>query len=278
LEHLIASEADVVGVCTKQASSFNSDFADLAPVCQGNDIPCQYVDDINSPETLAWIRDRKPDVIFCFGWSFLLKQELLSMAPLGVVGYHPAALPANRGRHPLIWALALGLEKTASTFFFMDEGADSGDIVSQNEIEISESDDAADLYAKMTTTALRQLDEFVPALAESRHARLKQLPDSANSWRKRGPADGMIDWRMSSRTIHNLVRALTRPYIGAEFVWEGKSFKVWRAAVAETTAVNMEPGKVLATGDGQVVVKCGDGAIRLLETSPGFTVNTGDYL
>jgi len=41
----------------------------------------------------------------------------LGIAPLGVVGFHPAALPANRGRHPLIWALFLGLKKTASTFF-----------------------------------------------------------------------------------------------------------------------------------------------------------------
>jgi methionyl-tRNA formyltransferase len=63
---------------------------------------------------------------FCLGWSNLLKAEILKAAPLGVIGFHPAALPANRGRHPLIWALGLGLDETATTFFFMDKGADRG--------------------------------------------------------------------------------------------------------------------------------------------------------
>jgi len=58
-------------------------------------------------------------------------KESLDLPHLGVIDFHPAALPANRGRHPIIWALVLGLQETASTFFFMDEGADSGDIISQ---------------------------------------------------------------------------------------------------------------------------------------------------
>jgi methionyl-tRNA formyltransferase len=78
-----------------------------------------------SPEALTWIRAKVPDVIFCFGWSKLLKQKLLKLAPLEVVGFQPAALHANRGRHPVLWALVLGLYKTASTFFFMEEGRDS---------------------------------------------------------------------------------------------------------------------------------------------------------
>ena len=278
LEHLIAMGAQIAGVCTKQKSTFNSDFVDLEPVCRANQIPCLQTDDINSPGSLAWIRERKPEVIYCFGWSSLLKAALLSIAPLGVVGYHPAALPANRGRHPLIWALALGLEKTASTFFFMDEGADSGDIISQREIVISESDDAAALYAKMIATALQQLEIFVPDMESGRLERLNQSPDQVNYWRKRGPADGKIDWRMSARAVYNLVRALAKPYVGAEFTWQGQAIKVWKAALVENVALNLEPGKVLAIDKGQALVKCGDGAIRLLKTSPDFSANVGEYL
>ena len=71
------------------------------------------------------------------GWSRIIGKELLAVPPKGIVGYHPAALPANRGRHPIIWALALGLKETASTFFFMDNGADSGPIISQKSLIIS---------------------------------------------------------------------------------------------------------------------------------------------
>ena len=52
------------------------------------------------------------------------------------MGYHPAELPYNRGRHPIIWALALGLKSTASTFFYMKEGADDGDIISQEIVKL----------------------------------------------------------------------------------------------------------------------------------------------
>ena len=65
-------------------------------------------------------------------WLFQINpKESLGFVHLEVIGFHLAAMPANRGRHPIIWALVLGLQETASTFFFMDEGADSGDIISQ---------------------------------------------------------------------------------------------------------------------------------------------------
>ena len=96
-------------------------------MCRKNNIPVRYTPSINSEEVIGWISDLAPDVIFCFGWSQLFKKKLLNIASLGVIGFHPALLPANRGRHPLIWSLILGLKETGSSFFFMDEGADSGD-------------------------------------------------------------------------------------------------------------------------------------------------------
>ena len=278
LEQLLAMKAEVVGVCTLRESRHNADHADLAPLCEGLSVPWVYAEDVNSTETLLWIKDKAPDVIFCFGWSRLLRENLLGAAPFGVVGYHPAALPANRGRHPLIWALVLGLEKTASTFFFMDAGADSGDILSQREIVIDHEDDARTLYDKLIRSALQQIEEFVPQLASGSYRRHKQDERLANTWRKRGHADGEIDWRMSARSIHNLVRGLAKPYVGAHFVVDGKEIRVWKASVVDGVPGNMEPGKVLAQRDSRPIVKCGDGAICLLATEPPFEPAIGSYL
>ena len=101
LEKLIDLNVNLIGVCTKDASDFNSDFADLKPLCISNKIPYILESDINSPNSVEWIENMHPDVIFCFGWSKLLGDKVLNLASIGVVGYHPAALPANRGRHPL---------------------------------------------------------------------------------------------------------------------------------------------------------------------------------
>ncbi len=278
LMQLIRIGVEIHGVCMAEAGAPNADFADLGPTCLEHGIPLHRTRDINSAGTIAWIRERRPDVIFCFGWSRLIGKTLLSLPPQGVVGYHPAALPANRGRHPLIWALALGLEKISSTFFLMDEGADSGDILSQAEVAINEDDDASSVYRKMTDTAKRQLQELVPALAHGRIERRKQDASQASTWRKRSAADGRIDWRMSARGIHNLVRALARPYPGADFTTPNGIVRVWKTSVVEDVPANAEPGKVLFHLDGKPVVRCGEQAVCLLETDPPFDAQPGDYL
>jgi methionyl-tRNA formyltransferase len=278
LERLLAMHAQIVGVCTLQDSKFNSDHVDLGAISEAHRLPWFYAEDINSTEALSWIQDKAPDVIFCFGWSRLLKQDLLRLAPWGVVGFHPATLPANRGRHPLIWALVLGLEKTASTFFFMDAVADSGDILSQREIFIEDEDDARTLYDKVTRTALEQIEEFLPQLALGTFQRHKQDHQIANTWRKRGSEDGKIDWRMSANSIHNLVRGLAKPYVGAHFIVDGREIKVWKVAVVIDVPRNIEPGKILMQTGSRPVVKCGDDAICLLVTEPSFEPIVGGYL
>ena len=231
LKKLIEIGAKPVGVCTLEKSHFNTDHVDLTQLCNRNIIPVRYTPDINLIKSIDWIRSHNPDVIFCFGWSRLLKPQLLKIAPLGVVGYHPAALPSNRGRHPLIWALVLGLSEMASTFFFMDEGVDSGDILSQQQVSITEKDDAGILYQKVTQTALNQLEQFVPAFASNNYQRIPQDHSKANTWRKRDRNDGKIDWRMTAKSIHNLVRGLTKPYVGAHFELNDKQIKVWKTKV-----------------------------------------------
>lgn len=278
LERLLVMNAEIVGVCTLRGSTFNADHVDLSVISESHGIPWLYAENINSAETLSWIQKKSPEVIFCFGWSSLIKQDLLRLAPLGVVGFHPTALPANRGRHPLIWALILGLEKTASTFFFMDAGADSGDILSQREIIIDAEDHARTLYDKVTMSALDQIEEFVPQLAAGTFQRHKQDLRLANTWRKRHSADGEIDWRMSAYSIHNLVRGLAKPYVGANFIVDGKEVKVWKTAVVNDAPKNIEPGKVITHMHSRPVVKCGEDAICLLITEPLFEPIVGTYL
>ncbi len=270
--------AEIVGVCTLKESNFNADHSDLSAVCNERCIPCVYATDINSESALQWVAEKRPDVIFCFGWSRLLQRKLLNLAPLGVVGFHPTALPANRGRHPLIWALALGLKETASTFYFMDERADGGDILSQEKIAIDENDNAGSLYEKVTVCALGQIRSFVPQLASGSFPKVAQDEQYASTWRKRKKADGQIDWRMSSRGVHNLVRALTKPYVGAHFLHRGREIKIWVTELVADLPKNVEPGKIIELSAGGPVVKCGEHGVRLIKTEPLFDPFLGEYL
>lgn len=269
---------ELAGIVTRRASTVNADFQSLEPIGTRLGVPVLIADGMAQDAMAAWLAERSPQAIFCVGWSSLLKPPVLKTAPQGVIGYHPALLPANRGRHPIIWALALGLAETGSTFFAMDEGADSGDILSQERVTIGPDDDAATLYRRLTETARSQIVRLAADLADGWAERRPQDPARANAWRKRGPLDGRIDWRMSATAVHNLVRALTHPYVGAHCDWRDRECKVWQTQPAGAAAANLEPGKVLARDGHAVVVKCGDAALRLVEHDLDPLPQPGDYL
>ena len=277
---MIDEEADIVGVVTSGDTKLNSDYANLKPISSQNKIPVLLTNQINSDESVSWVKDRAPDIIFCIGWSRLLSSKILQIPTLGVIGYHPSALPNNRGRHPLIWALVLGLELTASTFFFMDEGADTGDIIDQREIEITKFDDASSLYAKMMKISKEQIKIILISLMNGNYRRISQIGLESNIWRKRNSKDGQIDWRMSASSIHNLIRGLTRPYIGAHFVNDGKKYKIWKSRIISIeNSKNIEPGKVIdINSNNSPCIMCGENCIELLEVTPFFMTSKGNYL
>ena len=277
---LVALKSDVVGVLAKEKSIFNSDFADLKPLCIKNKIDYICSDSANCQSVIDFCTSKKPDVIFCFGWPELLSEPLLKIAGLGVIGYHPTLLPKNRGRHPLIWALALGLEETGSTFFFMDKNVDSGDILSQRKVPIKYEDNAGTLYHKITDTAISQMEEFMPLLEKKSFKCIRQDESLANCWRRRTEKDGEIDWRMSSRSIYNLVRALVLPYCGAHFMHNGKKISVWEAEeIMDGEYGSVEPGKIINTDfNGGILIKTGQNCIRLPKEPAYLNFRKGECL
>ncbi|MCM1217006.1 MAG: methionyl-tRNA formyltransferase [Lachnospiraceae bacterium] len=281
LRTLLENNADIVGVITKRESKFNSDFVNLSDTAEQNNIPYLYVENINDRQTYKFIKELHADIGFCLGWSQLLKKELLDLFPKGIIGFHPAALPKNRGRHPLIWALALGLNETASTFFILEEGADTGKIVSQERVPILYEDNARILYDRVMDIAKAQLKELWNDICGNNVHILADKGQKGNTWRKRCRDDGKIDWRMSSVNVYNLVRALSEPYVGAHFEYEGCEYKVWEVKELEDNTLykNIEPGKVLKVSDNKhFVVKTGNGLIELIRYDEKFVPQAGMYL
>lgn len=280
LQKLVDNRKNVVGIITKKQSNFNSDFCDLSDIAVSEKIDYMYVNSVNENLSVEFIKDKKPDIIYCFGWSELIGREILNIPRLGVVGMHPAKLPKNRGRHPIIWALALGLRETASTFFLMDEKADSGNIISQESITIDYQDDAASLYDKILAVACGQVIKFTDAFCNNTIELKDNVRSNSNYWRKRTAKDGEIDWRMSSYNIYNLVRALTVPYVGAHFVYNNQQIKVWRVEEIITDEYqNIEPGKVLSidSENKSIIIKAGDNLVRVKDCVVEG-LSEGDYL
>lgn len=269
IREVVRQGGEVVGIVSVPwfRAKFNSDYVDLEPVAKAHGIPYYPIGKITDPESMELFRQLNPDVIFVFGFSQLLPKELLDLPPLGCIGTHPALLPKHRGRHPLIWALVQGWEESGLSFFKLDEGADTGDILWQDRFEITHDDTAASLYEKMSLLAVRAIGEILPKLEDGSYTLTPQDHSQASELRKRSEEDGEIQWKSPTMTIYNLVRALSHPYPGAHTWIGGKRVTVWRAELLKDGELDEigsgEPGSVLMRKSRQLYVATQDGAIRL---------------
>ena len=281
LLEVLGCGANVVGIFTlsPDKASFNADYVDLSEIAEHAGIPLHQVGDIGDLDA-GRIEPYRPDAIFVWGWSRLISDEVLALARVGSVGVHPALLPSNRGRHPLIWAIQLDLSKTGLTFFWMDSGADSGDILAQREIPLRSDETARSLYDKIEHAASIMIPEFLPGLADGTAARIPQDSSLANQWRKRSRTDGRIDLRMTADAIDRLVRALGRPYAGAHIETADGDVRVWRTSVEPLDPGHLcqEYGRVVAVRGRAIAVRVDQGLIVLLEHEFGHIPEEGSYL
>lgn len=269
---------EIVAVITKKRKKIKSDYCDLTKIAKKHNLKSFYVDDINSERSLYILNKAKADYIFCFGWSQILKKRTINAVKKFVIGYHPSDLPSNRGRHPIIWAIALGLKKTASCFFKMNEKPDDGKVLSKKYILISNQDNAYSLYLKLVNLAKSQLKNLAHELYRGKLDIIKEKKKEKNYWRKRNYDDGKIDWRMTADSINNLIKALSHPYDGAHFMYKSKEYIVFYSKVIKISKNNIEPGKILTINRGSLTVKCGLNALQLKKIKTNRAFKTGEYL
>ena len=268
LEEILRLGGNVIAMLTpeKQNARLNSDYTDLAPLADEYKVPLFRIVKAKDKSTVELIRSLRPDIIFVFGFSQLIPKEILDIPPLGCVGTHPTLLPRNRGRHPLIWALIEGLSESGLTFFFLNDGADNGDILWQKSFPITMDDDASSLYIKIKNLASQGIKEFLPKLQDGTALRIPQDHSQATYWRKRTEEDGMINWANSVISIYNLIRALTHPYIGS-YTFIGKErVTLWKSQIKPSLLISTKPpGEILEKTPNGFLVQCGDGILEILQ-------------
>jgi methionyl-tRNA formyltransferase len=280
LEATADAGAEIVGVVTLPRPidpnrSGQAVFDDLA---EKFGAPLLETADVNADETVAAVRELEPELIFVVGWSQLVRNDFIALAPRGVYGMHPTLLPRHRGRGAIPWTILSGLAVTGVTLFeIVDPTADSGPIIGQVEVPVDPDETATSLYDKHTQAHVRLLHELVPKLIDGTAPKIPQDVSRASAWPKRTPADGIIDWNTRALYLYDWVRAQTRPYPGA-FTYAGdERVVVWHArpAALDDTA---PPGTVVSRGDTEVVVACGEGALVLEEVETAAELVVGAVL
>lgn len=208
-----------------------------------------------------------PEVLFTVNYRYVLRKAVLDTPAMGGFNIHPSLLPTLRGRAALTWAVIQGLEQTGVTVHRLEEGVDRGDIVDQEVVPIGPSDTSATVQAQMLKLYPAMVNRTLRRLSEGR---LESRPQAGQVTYgvRRTPDDGEIDWSWSADTIHNWVRALTKPYPGAFTHLDGERIVVWACTATSLGSPPAPPGTVVgvqyATGEPMGWgVACGDGVVGI---------------
>lgn len=266
LRVLLAAGVDVRLVVTHEDTLNEAIwFASVRALCCENDIPYITPADPNTPEVEARVAALSADFLFSFYYRNMLKAPLLQSVRRGAYNLHGSLLPQYRGRVPVNWAVLHGERETGATLHQMNVKPDNGAIVDQFAVPILPDDTAQEVFEKVVVAAELCLYRALPRLlAGTAEHRPQDLSQGAYFGARRAE-DGRIDWRQNARQIHNLVRAVSRPYPGAFSDFPAGRLLLWRTRVIDDMNISADSGKLLER-DGRIEIHpAGGGLLHVLE-------------
>jgi methionyl-tRNA formyltransferase len=204
-----------------------------------------------------------PDVVFVVDFGQLIKEPFLNAARHGCLNIHPSLLPRWRGAAPISRALMNGETVTGVTLFRLTETMDAGPILSQAAVPVDIETTSNQLYETLALAGSQIACSGVQSLINGNCCFLDQNSEFATYATKFSKVEAQVSWTQNSIQIHNKVRALA--FSSGAFVSTGGGrLKLWRTLPVEI-AVEGLPGEVLCFMEGEPVVACGGGALRLCE-------------
>lgn len=212
-------------------------------------------------------------VVVAFGR--ILRPEVLEQPRHGMVNVHFSLLPRWRGAAPVARALMAGDTMTGVTIMRIDEGLDTGPIISAQAIDIPPDDDAGMLTDRLATMGARLLARELPRYLSGELEPLEQTDEGATYAPKIEKKDRPIDVHANAEAIVDQVRGLS-PSPAATLEIDGQVHKVLATRVSEH---EVETG-TWSDVEGRPVVGVSDGSIELLVVQPpGRTPQSGaDWL
>lgn len=234
LEGLLASEASLEGrldcgaliELDRSRTAATVGFSSAADLAEQHSIPVEVTTDGSLRSLERVLREIAPHYLLVVGWSRLVAGEILdlpaalhggpgdrrSTSARGCIGMHPTRLPEGRGQAPIPWTIIRGLRSSALSVFNLEDGADTGAILAQYDLEVRDRETSASLFSRFSDLHFHAGLDLGERLA-ARDASGRPQDDSvATVWAKRRPADGLISPALTPAELDALVRALTGPY------------------------------------------------------------------
>jgi methionyl-tRNA formyltransferase len=234
-------------------------------------LPVLQPETLKTEEAVAELTALKPDVIVVAAFGQILRSNVLHLPPAGCLNIHASLLPRWRGAAPITAAIEAGDAETGVTIMLMDEGLDTGPMLSQRAIPLTTGHTGGSLTQELAQLGAELLVDTLPKWLAGEIEPQPQNNELATKTRLLKKQDGAIDWSKSAQEIERRVRAFT-PWPGAFSYGLKGQIKILSVEVAESVEPTASPG-VLFKHNRNIYVATGSGAIRLAMVQPaGKTV------
>lgn len=271
LKQLICDGYEVVGVVT-QPDKPKGRKKELTPPpvkveAEKHGIPVFQPVKIREKEQYEQVLALKPDLIVTAAFGQILPKELLEAPKYGCINVHASLLPELRGGAPIHYAILQGKTKTGITIMYMVEKLDAGDILTQVEVPIAETDTVGTLHDKLSIAGAKLLSETIPLLLEGKITPVKQEEEKATFAYNIKREQEKIDWTKTGEDIYNHIRGLN-PWPVAYTTYKGQVWKIWWGEKVPAQRQAAPSTVIEATRDGIVVATGNETAIKITELQP----------
>ncbi|GLI85863.1 methionyl-tRNA formyltransferase [Rossellomorea marisflavi] len=283
LKALIENEYEVVAVVTQPDRPVGRKRILTPPPvkveAQKHGISIFQPEKIKNSDELEEVLALEPDLIVTAAFGQILPKRLLDAPKHGCINVHASLLPELRGGAPIHYSILQGKSSTGITIMYMVEKLDAGDIISQVEVEIEETDHVGTLHDKLSEAGSALLIETLPKLLDGSVSPVKQDEEQATfAWNIKREQE-KIDWTKSGKEVYNHIRGL-HPWPVAYTTLAGAIMKIWwgEKVKGHGSAV---PGEVLAIEEDGFIVSTGDDtSIKVTDLQPSGKkrMSAKDYL
>ena len=210
---------------------------------------------IKTPEAVEVLRGYEADLFVVAAFGQILSKEILDMPKFGCVNIHASLLPKYRGAAPIQWAILDGEKETGVTIMQMNEGLDTGDMLTKVLVPIEDTDTGESLFDKLAEAGAKLLIETIPQI-EAGTIKPEPQDDSVSTYAKMIKKEmGLIDWKKEAVVLERLVRGMNS-WPSAYTHFNGKTLKIWEACV-EVSDTNAAPGSVVEVTKNSIKVQTG---------------------
>jgi len=229
----------------------------------GHDLPVLQPQKLRQPEVIQQLLALAPAVIVVAAFGQILPVSILSLPKHGCINVHASLLPRHRGAAPIPAAILAGDEQTGVTIMLMDEGLDTGPILSQATVDIAPEDTTASLTEKLGRLGGQLLLNTLPCWLAGEITPKGQDESQATYARLLRREDGRINWTEPAVQIARRCRAF-HPWPGAFTLWGDRELKVLRARPLSANTSGELTGKVVRVNS-EIAVVTGSGLLILEE-------------